>query len=134
MNLVLTILKTVPLFQTLTEEEHESIIAHITMQYFPAGHTLFEKGSLGDAMYIIKSGHVRISSTQGELATLKEGDFFGEMALISNEPRNATAQTLSETEIFVLNKEDFISLMEKSPQIAEKVQEAYAMRTATHQT
>ena len=134
MNLLLTILKTVPFFQSLTEEEHLSIIEHITMQYYPAQHNLFEQGTPGSALYIIKSGTVRIYKTQNqeksELANLKEGDFFGEMALIESQPRNAGAETVSECEIFVLNKEDFTALMEKSPEIARKVQEAYLTRKA----
>lgn len=133
MNLVLNILKAIPLFQALTEEEHESIIQHITMQYFPAHYVLFEKGVLGSAMYIIKSGMVRIYNETADLANLGEGDFFGEMALIENAPRNASAETLSDCEIFVLNKEDFAALMQKSPEIARKVQDAYAQRKAQSQ-
>lgn len=128
MNLILNILKAIPLFQALTEEEHKSIIDHITMQYFPAHYALFAKGVLGNAMYIIKSGMVRIYDETGDKANLGEGDFFGEMALIESMPRNASAETLSDCEIFVLNKEDFASLMQKSPEIAKKVEEAYKLR------
>ena len=134
MNLLLTILKTVPFFQSLTEEQHLSIIEQIMMQYFPAHHVLFEKGVLGSAMYIIKSGVVRIYDEKGDLANLGEGDFFGEMALIESEPRNAGAETLSDCEIFVLNKEDFAALMQKSPPIAQKVEEAYRARKAQNQS
>jgi CRP-like cAMP-binding protein len=128
MNLILQILKTVPLFQSLTEEEHKTIIQHITMQYFPAHFVLFKQGLLGTAAYIIKSGTVRIHNQKGELATLKAGDFFGETALIENKPRNADAETLSECEIFILNKEDFSALLKSSPDIARKVEEAYRAR------
>jgi CRP/FNR family transcriptional regulator, cyclic AMP receptor protein len=128
MDLVLAILKSVPLFQSLTEEEHQSIIRHVTMQYFPAHYQLFKAGLLANAMYIIKSGMVRIYNEGGDLASLGEGDFFGEMALIEDKPRNASAETLSDCEIFVLNKEDFASLMQKSPDIAQKVSEAYQTR------
>ena len=132
MNLILNILKTIPLFQALTEEEHLSIINHITLQYFPAHYKLFEKGILGSAMYILKSGMVRIYNEEGELASLGEGDFFGEMALIENQPRMASAETLSDCEVFVLNKEDFALLMQKSPETAKKVQEAYSSRKQTN--
>lgn len=128
MNLILQILKSVPLFQSLTEEEHKSIIDHITMQYFPAHYVLFQKGVLGTAMYIIKSGMVRIYNEGGDLASLGEGDFFGEMALIEDQPRNASAETLSDCEIFVLNKEDFAALLQKSPDILRKVKEGYESR------
>jgi CRP-like cAMP-binding protein len=128
MNLILNILRTVPIFARLTEEQHESIIEHITMEYYPTHHKLFEKGVLGSAMYIIKSGQIRIFNESGDLATLGGGDFFGEMALIEDQPRMASAETLSDCEIFVLKKADFTTLMQNSPEIAEKVQEAYNAR------
>lgn len=134
MNLILAILKNIPLFKSLTEEEHREIINHITMQYFPAHYKLFEKGVLGSAMYILKSGVVRIYNDQGDLATLKDNDFFGEMALIESQPRMASAETLSDSEIFVLSKEDFAALMQKSPDIAQKVQEAYEARKRENST
>lgn len=128
MNLILQILKSVPLFQSLTEEEHKTIIEHITMQYFPAHYSLFKEGELGTAMYIIKSGMVRIFNSSKDLANLGEGDFFGEMALIEDSSRNASAETLSDCEIFVLNKEDLAALLQKSPEILRKVTEAYQAR------
>lgn len=130
MNLILNILKNIPLFQTLSEEEDKLIIDHITMQYFPAHYQLFQKGVLGSAMYLIKSGMVRIFNEEGDLASLGDGDFFGEMALIENEARMASAETLSDCEIFVLNKEDFAALMQKNADIASKVQVAYQQRKA----
>lgn len=127
-NLILTLLRNIPFLKTLTEEEHQSIVKHITLQYFPAHYHLFEKGDLGSTLYIIKSGVLRIYNEQGELATLKDGDFFGEMALIENKPHMAGAETLSDCEIFVLNKEDFAALLQKNPEIAQKVEEAYENR------
>lgn len=128
MNLVLNILKQIPLFQSLTEDEYNSMVQHIVLQYFPAHYMLFEKGVLGNAMYIIKSGAIRIFNESGDIATLNEGDFFGEMALIEEAPRMASAETLSDSEIFVLNREEFASLMQKCPGIAEKVDKAYKDR------
>jgi CRP/FNR family cyclic AMP-dependent transcriptional regulator len=128
MNLILNILRTIPLFQALSESEHKTIIEHVNMEYFPAHHTLFKEGVMGESMYIIKSGMLRIFNATGELAQLGEGDFFGEMALIEDKPRMASAETLSDCEIFLLKKEDFAELMQKSPDIAEKVQLAYLDR------
>jgi len=130
MNLILAILKTVPLFLSLTEEQHESILEHITMEYFPASYTLFEKGVAGDAMYIIKSGMIRIHNEGQELATLGDGQFFGEMSLLEDQPRMASAETLSDCEIFVLKRSDFSQLMQNSPDIAQSVKMAYEARKA----
>lgn len=128
MNLILNILQTVPLFEALNEEEHQSIIEHITMEYFPAHHVLFKKGLAGDAMYIIKTGTVRIYNENGDLGQLSEGDFFGEMALLEGQARMANAETLADCEIFVLKREDFVKLLEKSPGIVQKVKRAYDER------
>jgi CRP-like cAMP-binding protein len=56
------------------------------------------------------------------------------MALIESQPRMASAETLSDSEIFVLSKEDFAALMQKSPDIAQKVQEAYEARKRENST
>lgn len=128
MNLILNILKTIPLFAELNEAEHESIVARINMEYYPAHHLLFQKGVLGNAMYIIKTGTVRIYNEKGDLAQLGEGDFFGEMALLEGQARMASAETLSDCEIFVLKRDEFIQLLKKTPSIASKVKHAYESR------
>ena len=100
------------------------------MEYYPAGYKLFEKGVTGDAMYIIKTGGVKIHNGEQELANLGEGQFFGEMSLIEDQPRMASAVTLSDCEIFVLKRDDFSELMQNSPDIASSVKEAYKARKA----
>lgn len=133
MDLVLRILKTVPLFQSLSEHEHLSILYHINMQFYPAHYSLFKKGDFGESMYIIKSGTLRLSDEKGEIATLNEGDFFGEMALIESAPRMANAETLSDCEIFILKKEDFAQFLSENPEIAKKIQAAYESRKIENQ-
>lgn len=128
MNIILNILKSIPLFESLSEAEHQSVIEHITLEYFPAHFRLFEKGDLGEAMYIIKSGMVQIQDGDKILATLGEGDFLGETALIESQARNASAETLSDVEAFMLKREDLAKLLQSSPEIAQKVQAAYQLR------
>jgi CRP/FNR family cyclic AMP-dependent transcriptional regulator len=128
MNLILNILKTIPLFQSLSEEAHETIIQRITMEYFPTNHVLFQKGDQGDAMYIIKTGSIQILDGDKQLAQLEQGSFFGEMSLIENQLRNASARTLTECEVFILKREEFEKLMQETPEIAAKIQETYNSR------
>ena len=121
---MLSILKQIPFFKPLDQNLHEALIKNIEMQYYPANHTLFTKGDSGEKMYIIKTGEIGIYSDTTEskpLAILKSNDFFGEMALVSNKPRNATAQTMTETEIFVLRKGAFQELMRTNPSIASQI-------------
>lgn len=83
-------------------------------------------------MYIIKTGQVGIFKNQyaeNPLATLSINEFFGEMALISNHKRNATAKTLSECEVFVLHKDAFKELMRTNPEIANTISDEIIRRT-----
>lgn len=130
MDLILKILKSVPLFETLTDPEDKAIIEHITMQFYPPHYSLFKKGDEGDAMYIIKSGTVQLEG----VATINEGEFFGEMALIESAPRMTSAETLSDCEIFILKKTDFVSLVHANPEIARKIQSAYESRKMQNST
>lgn len=127
---ILPILKNIPIFADLTEQEHKEIIGNIVLNYFPVGHSFFKQGDavgLDSAMYIIKHGMVKISrfdpisGADKEVAVLTDNDFFGEMALVLEEPRNASAVAVGEAEIFVLKKSDFTALMESSPTMANKV-------------
>lgn len=128
MDIILKILKTVPFFEHLSENEHKSIIQHISMQFYPAHHILFKKGDSGDSMFIIKSGVVKLSDENGEIAELNSEEFFGEMALMEEKPRMAEAETLSDCEIFILKKEDFKSLMHSDLELAKKVQSTFEAR------
>jgi len=88
---ILPILQQIPIFKNLDERVHEQIIENITLQFYPANYELFAQGDPGDKMYIIKNGLVKISKDKKEVATLGDNDFFGELDLVSDAPRNAGA-------------------------------------------
>lgn len=130
---LLPILKKIPLFTELDEAQHQAIIQNIQMQYFQKGHTIFSQGDPGDGMFIIKSGMCRVvrkkpTGEEQEIAVLEPNDFFGEMALISDEPRNATVVTVSDSEMFVLRKADFFHLVEKTPGLASRISNEFIKR------
>jgi len=132
---ILPILKKIPLLADLNEEDHKEIIKHIEMQYFPAHQVVFKENDPGDAVYIIKRGVVRIYHPGAtdpvedvEVAMLGDNDVFGEMAIISEKPRNASAQTMEESEIFVLKKEDFIQLVSSNPNMASRISSEFLKR------
>lgn len=131
---ILPILKKIPFLADLSETEHKEIIEHIIMNYYPVGHVFFHEGdSEGGAMYIIKHGMVKISRKDEnggdkEIAVLNDNSFFGEMALVLNEPRNATATAISDCEVFELKKDDFIKLVESSPTLANKLSNEFLSR------
>ena len=115
------ILKNIPFFADLSDEDLEAIIGKIQMEYFAADHVIFEKGDPGDIMYILKRGQVQVLRDNTILAVLKDGQFFGEMALVSDEPRNATLKTVTDAEVLTLKKDDFKNLLQTNPSIASIV-------------
>lgn len=134
---ILPILKKIPLFNELTEEDHAEIIKHITMQYFPADYTLFNEGDMGDKLYILKSGMVKIfhsGDPDNAVAMLGPNEFFGEMALFEDRPRSASAITTAESEVFLLEKADFYDLVLKNQSIAGKLSEEFLNRIQQNET
>jgi CRP-like cAMP-binding protein len=126
------ILKQLDLFKTLNENDHAEIIKQISLEYYPKAYAIFHEGDPGDAFYIIKRGMVRIFHEAGgeekETAMLGDGDFFGEMALIEDKPRNNTAQTIEESEVFKLKKDDFIQLVSSTPDMASRISNEFLKR------
>ena len=112
----------VPLFSGLEDEDLESLISVATRRKYPKEGVIFFEHDLGDALFMILSGRVKVTilSDDGReiiLAMLSDSDFFGEMSLLDNEPRSATAIALQETEMVVLHQRDFLSIVEKRPRV-----------------
>lgn len=130
---ILPILKKIPLFADLTEEEHEEIISHIVLNYFPLGYAIFHEGESDGSMFIIKHGMVKVTryqkdGTEKEVAVLSDNDFFGEMSLVLNEKRNATVTAIADTEVFQLKKADFLALIQSSPTMSNKISTEFVER------
>ncbi len=90
---------------------------------FKAGDVIFTAGDPGDGLYIVESGCVQISAVVGDgqsrtLALIGPGDFFGEMAVIDDAPRSATATAEHETEAYFLARGELLGLLERRPQFA----------------
>ena len=86
-----------------------------------AGETLFREGEKGAEMYLIRSGKVEISNSGGGvkkvLATLSEGSFLGEMAIVDEAPRSATAVALSDVSLLILDRAAFKAQLQENPMI-----------------
>jgi CRP/FNR family cyclic AMP-dependent transcriptional regulator len=89
---------------------------------FAAGTVLFREGDRGEEMFIIQSGKVKISKrirgVEKTLATLEKGEFFGEMAILNDKPRSATAETLENCEMLVIDRKTFDALIRGNSEIA----------------
>ena len=99
-----------------------------------AGDVLFLEGDKGDVMYLIREGKIKITKGSGEdekvLAVLKEGDFFGEMAIIDGSPRSAGAVATTPVSLLVIDKDTFKSKIKENPLI-EYVLETLSRRLRT---
>jgi CRP-like cAMP-binding protein len=89
---------------------------------FPTGTVLFREGDRGEEMYILQSGKVKISKkirgVEKTLATLEKGEFFGEMAILNDKPRSASAETIDDCDMLVIDRKTFETLLRSNVEIA----------------
>src|SRR5574337_97170 len=131
-NNVLDLLKGVPILDDLSKEELKEFerIAHY--RHLKANEHIFWEGEPGVAMYIIKKGVVKIYKTSADgknedLAMLKEGDFFGELALLDESPRSASAIAMEACHILGFFRPEFFRVLERKPRLGLKVTMKLAM-------
>jgi CRP/FNR family transcriptional regulator, cyclic AMP receptor protein len=127
-------LREVPLFESLDDETAKELCELIDTLDCEVQRVLFRAGDVGDAMYLIERGKVRISvqATDGRELTLTElgrGDFFGEMALLDDgQRRSANAVVAEEARLGVLSREHFLSFTRRNPNVALEMLTALANR------
>ena len=85
------------------------------VESFSSGEIIFEQGQPGEVMYLIKDGKVDIKRGDKVVNALGAGDIFGEMALIDNEPRSATAIARTDCMLLPVNEERFLFFVQKTP-------------------
>lgn len=133
----------VPLFSHLDPIERRKIAEHLTPLNIRKGATIITEGEIGDSMYIIKSGQVGVYTTLMEddgisviktdqerlhLATLQEGDFFGEQALITHEPRSATIIALTDVQLLKFTKQDLSVVVKHHPRVGALLKKYHQQR------
>ena len=115
------ILKSLSIFQ----ETPESLLVEVAsiLEEVERGpdSNLFKKGDIGNCLYIIYKGEVRIHSNEHTLATLRENDFFGELSLLDTESRSASATTTVDTMLLKLDQEPFFELMSNRVEVVKGV-------------
>eukprot|EP00439_Symbiodinium_sp_Y106_P013451 s5211_g1.t3 len=97
----------VKLFQRLPESELPTLAMACEPKTFRSGDKVITEGDVGDAFYIIRSGDASVAVGGSEVAVLKQGDYFGENALLRDEPRTATIVAKSELQTFVISRNKF---------------------------
>lgn len=126
-------LASVPLFRGAPERALDIAASVVQLRRFESQTILFQEGDRGEAVYIMVSGLVKLSKVdlggyEKTLAILQTPEFFGEMALLSDDARNATALTLSDMEAYLLFQDDFNKLLQTYPSITLNLTTTLAQR------
>src|SRR6516162_8191785 len=113
-------IRSIPIFSGLSREDVAKVLGKMEEISFETGATIFSQDEHGDAFYLIQSGAVQVLLESGGdksevIAILGARDWFGEMALLSGEPRSATIRTIKPSSLWRLRREDWDELIEKHP-------------------
>jgi putative ABC transport system ATP-binding protein len=121
-------LRPIDLFKSLTPRQLTDVAEKMTKRHFAASETVIRAGETGEEFFLILEGEVEVIRAEHEVARLGPGDFFGEVALISGEPRNATVVAVAEVEAYVLGKSDFQTALATSQSFRDQLYRVYFMR------
>jgi len=115
------VLKNTPLFSETPENVLTSIVPIMNEVTYHEGEEIFQKGAIGNCMYVIYSGEIGIVDHEVIFATMGKGDIFGELALLDSEPRSATALAKTDVLLFRIDQDDFYDLMEERDELLRSV-------------
>lgn len=101
------------IFSSLTEKQIDLIIEHMKLYAVNANEVIFEQNSKGNAFFIVATGRLEVVVNNNRVNLIKEGDSFGELALIHDTPRSATVRTIMNTALWVLDRKTFRSTLEE---------------------
>ncbi|MEZ4366503.1 MAG: DUF1003 domain-containing protein [Kofleriaceae bacterium] len=117
-----SLLRSIPLFESMDDDDAEALAAKLREEDFAAGAEVFDQGDEGDAMYIVESGEVDIQTGPAKqrvtLATLHHGQYFGELSLLDGAPRSARVTTTKASRLVALERDDFVDFVKRRPDAA----------------
>lgn len=127
------LLRSVPLFADLEEDELERFSQVAVPRSIPAGNRVFHEGDSSDACYIVRDGKFRVTREHSDgraitLATLGPGEVFGELAMLDGDTRSASAEALTDGELLALPAKDVRNLLARHPDISVKLVAALVRR------
>ena len=111
-------LKSIDLFRAMPSEELAQIAEIADEQAFVAGDPVFAEGEMGDALYLVIDGSVRVHKGDKQLALLGVRDVVGEMAVLDGEPRSASVTVVKDAALLKIGRDDFRDILNERPEIA----------------
>lgn len=129
----LDLIRRVNLFAQVTPDQAELLAGAVVKRRLKRGELIVEQGKKSNSLFIILSGRARVLVTDRKsreviLASLKPGDYIGEMSLIDNEPHSASVEAEIQTDVFVLGRAEFNRCLEASPPMAYSVMQGLVQR------
>jgi len=126
-------LKKISIFENMPDELLKEISSKVLNKFLKKDEVLFFKGDIGDSLYIIKKGKIKISipTEEGEeliISIFSDGDFFGELSLLDKAPRSADAVAITDTELLVLRRDVFYTYLFERKQAIEAIMSALCNR------
>jgi CRP/FNR family cyclic AMP-dependent transcriptional regulator len=121
-------LKSVPFFSNMSKRELAAMAQQTDDLDVPAGKVLAQEGDLGHEFFVIDEGTAEVTRAGGHVADLGPGDFFGEMALLEEDRRNATVTASSPARVIIMTRQNFRAVDRTMPGVHAAVAEAIAAR------
>jgi CRP-like cAMP-binding protein len=127
-ELVAEMFRRVDLFKVLKEEERTRLRQEMVVRRFARGEHVIEQGEPGKTFYLVGSGELSVRAGGVEVSRLSRGNYFGEMSLLTGEPRSATVVALTDVVLLELDRPVFARLFEDHPELAPKLSGMLAHR------
>jgi CRP-like cAMP-binding protein len=127
-------LERVPLLESLLPYERSIIADALESRTFKDGEMIIKEGEKGDAFYIIEKGRVVVTKGNIEVKSCSEGDYFGELALLTDQPRAANVRAIGQVRVLYLRREDFSALMGPCEEILKRNTQIYNQINASLNT
>lgn len=126
-------LKGIEFLKVLSDEQIRELAQRLETHLFARGETICRQGEQGDTFYIIKNGGIEVVAHDGQGQAMlnrkmEAGDFFGEISMLTGEPRSATVTAVEDTEVVTLDKEDMRCMLEANQELAEHISRVLALR------
>ena len=119
------LLASIPLFESLTADDLDGLTRRLEEIDYAAGDPIFQQGQEGSSLFLIEDGAVEISYGEGKakvtLATLYNGQYFGELSLFDGAPRSATATAIKRSHLMRLDRDDIVDFVNKNPAAALRI-------------